>query len=127
MAFDVQEVDAGVLAAADDAHAAPERHDGAERGLDAVLRVHHVETFLQDQVTFAVCYSVELISFYLIAVEFGPSSLFWSHLNRLMYYVLALLNVTYNGDIFCISFPAYRKIVFLLFLRDLALVQTKHE
>lgn len=58
MSFDVEEVDAGVLAAADDADAAPERHDRAERRLHAVLRVEHFETFLQLQVAFAVYYPV---------------------------------------------------------------------
>lgn len=47
VALDVEEVDAGVLAARHHAHAAPERHDGAERRLDQVRAVQRGETLLQ--------------------------------------------------------------------------------
>lgn len=54
MSLDIQEVDARVFAAGDDAHAATERHDGAECRLHTMLRVMYVETLLQSQAALAV-------------------------------------------------------------------------
>lgn len=55
VSLDVQEVDARVLAASDDADALAERHDGTEGGADRALRLHVVETLLEDQRAVAVC------------------------------------------------------------------------